>query len=266
MTRVLVVEDNRDLAFGVASALETEGYEVAIADSGPEALRLAEAFGPDLVILDLMLPGFDGYRVLRSLRDAGILIPVLILTARSEEGEKLRGFRLGADDYVTKPFGAMELLARVAALVRRARVPLRPAMASSIGLLAPMQDAVAEPVVSSGSEPAVAPDVMIDERPEHPVARFSGVEVNLATRVVRRAGETVLLTPREYDLLVALINRKGAVMNRIELLREVWRYQPEVSTRTIDIHISELRRKLEPNPSEPRHILTVWKVGYRFEP
>jgi DNA-binding response OmpR family regulator len=244
VTRVLVVEDNADLAFAVASTLETDGYEVSVADSGPDGLRLAREFAPDLIILDLMLPGFDGFRVLRTLRDGGAEVPVLILTARGAEEDKVRGFRLGADDYVTKPFGAMELLARVGALLRRAQRARPPAPAP-------------------GDAPAAA---AAPAAPEHATERFGDVEVNRAARVVRRAGEPVALTLKEYELLVALIDRRGAVATRADLLREVWGYSQEVSSRTIDIHIVELRRKLEPRPAEPRHFLTVWKVGYRFEP
>ncbi len=244
MTRVLVVEDNPDLAFAVASALEADGYEVHTAGSGPDAVRAFAEVAPDLVILDVMLPGFDGFRVLRALRErdagaAGADVPVLLLTARGAEEDKVRGFRLGADDYVTKPFGALELLARVAALLRRAR--RGPGAAGAAGDAAP-----------------AAP-------PAHPVERFGDVEVNRATRVVRRGGVAVALTPKEYDLLAALLDRRGAVAARDDLLRDVWGYSAGVTTRTIDIHVAELRRKLEPSPAAPRHILTVWKVGYRFE-
>ena len=240
MTRVLVVEDNPDLAFAVTSALEADGYEVETAGTGPDAVRAAASCRPDLIILDVMLPGFDGFRVLRTLRDGGAGpaaadTPVLLLTARGAEEDKVRGFRLGADDYVTKPFGALELLARVGALLRRARGRGTPVAAD-----------------------APAP-------PHHVVERFADVEVNRSTRVVRRGGDVVALTPKEYDLLAALLDRRGAVAARHELLREVWGYQSEVSSRTIDIHVAELRRKLEPTPADPRHILTVWKVGYRFE-
>jgi DNA-binding response OmpR family regulator len=247
MTRVLVVEDNADLAFAVSSALEADGYEVETAGTGPDAVRLAGACCPDLVILDVMLPGFDGFRVLRTLREGGAgteatEVPVLLLTARGAEEDKVRGFRLGADDYVTKPFGAMELLARVGALLRRTR---RRAAAGE----------AAEAVPNGVPAGAAA----------HVVERFGDVEVNRSTRVVRRAGAVVALTPKEYDLLAALLDRKGAVAARLELLREVWGYREEVASRTVDIHVAELRRKLEPRPAEPRHILTVWKVGYRFE-
>jgi len=230
MSRVLVIEDNRDLAFAVANALESEGFEVIVASSGPEGVEKARAVAVEVIILDLMLPGFDGFRVLRTLRANGVETPILILTARGEEDDKVKGFRLGADDYVTKPFGAMELVARVDALTRRPR-------------LAKSRSAAAGPI-----------------------DRFDDVEVNRASRIVARAGEPVALSPREYDLLLALMNRSGAVMTRNELLTEVWGYQSDVSTRTVDIHVSELRKKLEKKPAEPKHILTVRKTGYRFEP
>ena len=229
MTLVLVIEDNRDLAFAVVNALESEGFEAVVAESGPEGVEKAQSVAADVIILDLMLPGFDGYRVLRTLRGNGVETPILILTAKGEEEDKVKGFRLGADDYVTKPFGAMELVARVEALTRRPRL--------------------AKPRAAAA-----------------PVEKFGEVAVNRASRIVERAGEPVALTPKEYDLLLALMNRHGAVTTRNELLAEVWGYQSDVSTRTVDIHVSELRRKLEKTPAEPRHILTVRKTGYRFEP
>ena len=230
MSRVLVIEDNRDLAFAVVSALESEGFEAIVADSGPEGVEKGQTVAADVIILDLMLPGFDGFRVLRTLRSNGVETPILILTAKGEEDDKVKGFRLGADDYVTKPFGAMELLARVDALTRRSRL-VRP-------------------------RPGTA----------GPIDRFDDVEVNRASRTVERAGQPVALSPKEYELLLALMNRSGAVMTRNELLTEVWGYQADVSTRTVDIHVSELRKKLEKKPAEPKHILTVRKTGYRFEP
>ena len=226
MTRVLIVEDNQDLAFGLRNNLEIEGYTVDVAADGPEGLAAARRTPPDLVVLDLMLPGMDGYRVLRQLREGGLTMPVLILTARGEDADKVLGFRLGADDYVTKPFGVLELLARVEALLRRSR-------------------------------PAAAPS-------GRGVQRFGEVEVDLSTRTVRRAGSVVALTPMEFDLLVALLRRNGAVVSRMELLAEVWGHSSAVLTRTIDTHIGELRRKLEQDPSTPRHILTVRKAGYRL--
>jgi DNA-binding response OmpR family regulator len=226
MNRILIIEDNPDLAFGLRATLEIEGYSVEVAPDGRRGLASAHASQPDLIILDLMMPEMNGYQVLRTLREDGDQTPVLILTARGEEADKVLGFRLGADDYVTKPFGRLELSARVNALLRR----------------------------SGGGRQAKAPEV----------ERFGDVEVHPASRTVVRNGETVALTPKEFDLLLALIRRRGAVASRHELLREVWDHHAVVMTRTVDIHIAELRRKLEADSSNPRHILTVWKAGYRL--
>jgi DNA-binding response OmpR family regulator len=228
MSRILIVEDNPDLAYGLATGLEIEGYDVEVAADGEKGLTRARDWSPHLVILDLMLPGMDGYRVLRTMRDEGLQMPVLILTARGEETDKVLGFRLGADDYVTKPCGVLELLARVGALLRRARQ-------------------------GEGHDAAAT------------VERFGAVEINPASRTVTRGGEVVALSPKEFDLLLTLVRRRGAVVSRLELLKEVWGYSADVMTRTVDIHIAELRRKLEDDPSKPKHILTVWKAGYRLE-
>jgi two-component system, OmpR family, alkaline phosphatase synthesis response regulator PhoP len=229
MTKVLVIEDNANLAFGLTRSLESEGYEVEAAEDGTRGLELARSCGADLVVLDLMLPGIDGYSLLRQLREKGSDVPVLILTARSEEADKVVGFRLGADDYVTKPFGLSELLARVEAILRRAR----------------------------------GGDHRDDEKAA--IEHFSDVTLNVAARSVTKGSDGVSLTPKEFDLLLALIRRRGAVVSRLELLKEVWGQQAEVMTRTVDIQIAELRRKLEDDPATPRHILTVWKAGYRLE-
>jgi two-component system response regulator MtrA len=230
--RILIVEDNEDLAFGLRRTLEGEGYEVDVADDGPSGVARARALRPDLVILDLTLPGMDGFRVLKAMRDGGLDMPVLILTARGEEADKVYGFRLGADDYVTKPFGLSELLARVGALLRRTRA-------------APGADA--------------AP-------PAEELLRFGDVVVNPAARVVLKRGERVALTPKEFDLLLGLVRRPGVVHSRVTLLREVWGHQADILTRTVDIHVAELRRKLEDVPARPRYFVTVWKAGYRFDP
>jgi len=228
VTRIVLVEDNEDLAFGLRAALEFEGYEVHVVGDGREACDRITELGPSLVVLDLMLPGLDGYEVLSRLRKAGSRAPVLILTAKGEEADVLTGFDRGADDYVTKPFSTAELLARVRALLRRARG-------------------------SNGSERV-------------PVERFGDIEVNPASGTVIRDGEPVTLTPKEFDLLVALLRRKGAVASRAELLGEVWEYaNTDVETRTVDVHVAELRRKLEDDPANPRHIVTVRKKGYRLE-
>jgi DNA-binding response OmpR family regulator len=232
MSRILVVEDNADLSLGLRNNLEIDGYEVDVAEDGTTGLELARTVRPDLVILDLMLPGTDGFRVLRSLRTEGLTMPVLILTARGEEADKVRGLRLGADDYVTKPFGLLELLARVDALLRRA----------------------------TRAEPARGRDG--DRRS---VERFGQVEVDPANRVVTLRGQPVELAPMEFDLLIALLRQDGDVVSRLALLREVWGYSEDVVSRTVDTHIAELRRKLEDDPSTPRHILTVRKAGYRIQ-
>jgi DNA-binding response OmpR family regulator len=227
VTRILVVEDNPDLAYGLRNNLEIEGYQVDVVEDGSVGLARAREAGPDLMILDLMLPGMDGYRVLKTLRDEGRQMPILILTARGEEADKVRGLRLGADDYVTKPFGVLELLARVEALLRR--------------------------TAALGGDGAGPPE------------RFGAVEVIPASRTVLRDGRAVALTPKEFDLLLALVRRRGAVASRMELLTEVWGYSAAVLSRTVDTHVAELRRKLEADPAAPDHILTVRKAGYRLE-
>lgn len=226
MSRILVIEDNAPLAQGLANNLELEGHTVRCAPDAARGLAEAAGFAPDLIVLDLMLPDQSGYRVLRDLREGGDHTPVLILTALGDEADKVRGLRVGADDYVTKPFGLMELLARIDALLRRA------------GRSA-----------SAGSSDAV---------------RFGDVTVYPTTHTVTRGDEIVALRPKEFDLLMALLGRAERVATRAELLTEVWGYQDEVMSRTIDTHVAELRRKLEDDPANPRHILTVRKVGYRF--
>jgi DNA-binding response OmpR family regulator len=225
---VLVIEDNPDLAFGLRNSLEIAGYDVAVAEDGVAGVESARTVDPDLIVLDLMLPRMDGYRVLRTLREEGRAVPVLILTARGEEADKVLGFRLGADDYVTKPFGVLELLARIEALLRRTRH---------------WRGTAAAPAIE----------------------RFGDVEIDINARTVRRNGERVDLTPKEFDLLIALFRRQGRVTSRNELLRAVWGYSASVVSRTVDTHVAELRRKLEADAAEPRHILTVWKVGYKFQ-
>jgi DNA-binding response OmpR family regulator len=227
MHRILIVEDNHDLAQGLANNLEIEGFSVDVVHDGAEGLERARAGAPALVILDLSLPSLDGYRVLSTLRAEGNDVPVLILTARTEEADKVRGFRYGADDYVTKPFGLLELLGRVNALLRR--------------------------VGAAGRGGAS------DER-----VRFGEIEVRPSTHGVFRRGFPVGLRPKEFELLMALLRRRGDVVSRLDLLREVWGYDAEVVSRTIDTHVAELRRKLEDDPANPRYIVTVRKAGYRL--
>jgi DNA-binding response OmpR family regulator len=228
MKRILIVEDAPDLADGLKANLEVEGYDVTVAHTGEDGIVAAHRIKPDLVLLDVMLPGIDGYQVLARLRHAGFETPVLMLTARGEEVDKVRGFRSGADDYVTKPFGVLELLLRIKALLRRGEP----------------RDAVREP-------------------PRRALT-FDDVEIDIDDRIVRRDGAEIPLTPKGFDLLVALIEKQGRVASRQELLHHVWGYADSVTTRTVDAHIAELRRKLESDPADPQLILTVWKVGYRL--
>jgi len=228
MRRILVVEDNPDLAFGLRNNLEIEGYEVSVAHDGTTALALAEEVKPDLVILDLGIPDPDGFRVLRTIRDRGDDVPVMILSAAGEETSKVRGLRIGADDFVTKPFGILELLARIEALLRRPRPSRAPAEES--------------------------------ER----IERRGNIEIDLQARTVTVHGRRVTLAPRAFDLLAALARRKGEVVTRAELMREVWGHRAEIESRTVDTHISDIRREIEDDPNDPRYLLTVWKTGYRL--
>ena len=229
MPRILLVEDNPELAAGIRYNLELEGHDVAVAEDGPKGLSLVQEFAPDLIILDVMLPGMDGFQVLRKVRESGVTVPVMMLTARGEEADQVRAFRLDADQYVTKPFRLMELLERINMMLRRNR-----------------------PAADAGVE---VPEVL----------RFGDVEVDPGSRRVTKRGREIPLTPKALDLLLALAAASGRVLTRQQLLRDVWQHQADVLTRTVDTHISDLRRALEDDPDQPRHILTVWKAGYRFE-
>ena len=224
---ILLVEDNDEITYGLRNNLEIEGYTVSIADDGPQGLEKALHEKFDLIILDLMLPTYDGYYVLSKIRNMGNDTPVLILSAKGEELDKVQGFRLGADDYVTKPFGTMELLVRIEAILRRSR---------------------------NGNQ----------GEPEEYWA-FSDVEVYSESRKVLKNGLHVSMTPLEFDLLVALLRRNGKVAPREELLKEVWGHNGEIHSRTVDTHIAELRNKIEDYPSKPQFIKTVPKIGYRME-
>jgi DNA-binding response OmpR family regulator len=226
MPLLLVVEDNEDLAFGISRSLEGEGYDVEVASNGVVAVDKALSLKPDLIVLDLMLPEMSGFDALKKIRGAGTTSPVIILTARCEETDKLHGFRLGADDYVTKPFSVSELLARVAVHLRRTDR---------------------------------------DDPEKSTALRFGDVVVSPAGRSVTRGGEPVALKPREFDLLLKFLERPGVVFSRVRLLNDVWGYQADVQTRTVDLHVAELRRKLETDPARPKHFVTVWKAGYRFD-
>lgn len=236
--RILVVEDDADLAFGLKNNLEIDGYEVEVVRDGEAAVARAADWRPALVVLDLMLPGLDGFRVLRAIRARDAEVRVLVLTARGDEADKVRGLKLGADDYVTKPFGLLELLARVESLLRRYDLETRPRDIRDI-----------RDIRDTGAE----------------VLRFGAVEVLPQARKVFRDGAPVALRPKELDLLMALLRHRGAVVSRLDLMQEVWGYSSAVISRTIDTHIGELRRKLEADASRPRHIVTVRSVGYRLD-
>jgi DNA-binding response OmpR family regulator len=237
--RILIVEDNRNLARGLRHNLELEGYDVEVAYDGTTGLARAREGTFDLIVLDLMIPRPDGYQILRALREEGVEDQkagkrdpaVLVLTARGQEADKLRGFRLGADDYVTKPFSLLELIARVEAIMRRVRT------------------GAAAGAAETSTE----------------VIEFGDIRIEPGAHLVYRAKIPVQLRPREFDLLMALVKRAGTTASRRNLLDEVWGYDTDVVSRTVDTHVAELRRKLETDPAQPRHILTVRKTGYRWQ-
>ena len=224
--RLLLIEDNEDLALGLRTSLEVEGYTVRVAADGLAGLEAVRSDPPDLIVLDLMLPGLSGFHVLRSLRAEGYDMPVLILSAKGEEVDKVQGFRLGADNYAVKPIGILELLARVDAMLKRARA-------------------------------------RTDTRPPERYT-FGDVEVDARTRSVLRHGHTVELSPKEFELLLHLLRAQGNVVSREDLLRNVWGYKRPVPTRTVDAHMAMLRGKLEEDPAHPRFLLTSRKAGYRL--
>lgn len=223
--RILLVEDDEGLRSALSDRLEAEGYAVKMAADGAAGEAMAASGEFDLMLLDLMLPGKGGLDVCRDVRRTGINLPILILTARGETYEKVLGLKLGADDYVTKPFEVIELLARIEALLRR-----------------------------SGRLPG----------PHHPRVRFGRVEVDLAKTEVVREGLPVPLSAKEFKLLRYLLDNRGRTLSREELLREVWRMRFASATRTVDVHVAGLRQKIEDEPGNPRWILTVHGIGYRF--
>ena len=224
MSRILVVEDDRAILRGLVLNLERESHEVVTATDGAAAYDLIRNDEPDLVLLDVMLPGMSGYELCRRLRVEGSTVPVLMLTARGEELDRVQGLDLGADDYVTKPFSLPELLARVRALLRRTHPP------------------------------QALPDGL----------RFGDVVVDFRCYRASKTGIPLRMTRKEYGTLRLLASRPGEVVTRHDLLRDVWGYRRDPTTRTVDNHVASLRQKLEDDPSDPRHILTVHGVGYRF--
>jgi len=231
MNQVLIVEDDASLVLGLTAALEAEGHEVRVARTGPEGLRLALEGRPDLILLDLMLPGMSGFEICKRVRDEHIPSKVLMLTAKDEEDDKVFGLELGADDYMTKPFSLRELLARIRAMLRR----------DDGGGLA---------------SPAPEPGDRIV---------FGDIVVDFKRREVRRAGQLEELTNREFLLLEYLIRHPGEVLSRERLLEENWGYEVHPTTRTVDNHVLRLRKHIEPDPENPTFLKTVRGGGYLFD-
>ena len=230
--RILVVEDERAVARGLAYALEKEGYIVLLAETAARALEAARDDDPALVLLDVRLPDGSGFDVCRTLRAEGRRLPILMLTARDEEVDKVLGLELGADDYIVKPYSLRELLSRIRASLRRA-----------YGELA--ADATEDP----------------------PTLSFGDVVLDLERLQARRDGRPIDLTPTEFRLLRYLARHPGRPFSRGQLIEAVWGYESDVgSERTVDVHVRHLRQKLEPDPAEPRHLLTVRGIGYKLEP
>ena len=224
--RVLVVDDERVVTEVVERYLQREGYEVSLASDGAEALRVAQEWAPDLVVLDLMLPTLDGLEVCRRLRHDSST-PIIMLTARGEETDRVVGLELGADDYIVKPFSPRELVARVKTVLRR-----------------------------TTSEVAQSPGG---------TRRFDTLTVNPQTRAVILKGQQVRLTAKEFDLLWFLASHPGQVFTREQLMDQVWDYTYAGDYSTVTVHIRRLREKVEADPMKPRYIKTVWGVGYKFE-
>jgi DNA-binding response OmpR family regulator len=224
MNAILVVEDDPAILRGLADNLKFESYEVLTATDGEAGYRLIQEKKPDLIILDLMLPKLSGYELCRRVRGEGVTIPILMLTARGEEGDRVLGLDLGADDYMTKPFSVRELLARIRAILRRTHPP------------------------------RALPDEL----------RFADVAIDFRRYEAHKGSNPIEMTRKEFGILRLLAAHPGEVVTRDELLNEVWGYDNYPTTRTVDNHIATLRAKLENNPSEPCHLLTVHGVGYKM--
>ena len=224
MPKILVVEDEPGIALALEDDLTMEGYQVAVAADGPTGAKMAREGKFDLILLDIMLPGKDGFEVCRELRRAGIRTPIMMLTARAQEAEKVMGLELGADDYVTKPFGVRELRARIVALLRRSQTP--------------------------------APQRLL---------RIGGAEVDFERAEVRRGGKVTALTPLEFKLLELFARNQGRILTRDQLIEGAWGVNVFVSERVVDNHIGNLRKKIEPDPDEPRYFKNIRGLGYRFD-
>jgi DNA-binding response OmpR family regulator len=226
-TRVLIVEDDEAMSIALRDGFQYEGYSVTVAKDGESGLQLATEESPDLILLDVMLPKMTGLDICKNLRGGGSAVPIIMLTARGQEIDKVLGLKLGADDYITKPFGFMELLARAEAVLRR-------------------------------SNPVQAAPSAVE------TYRFGDVSVDFRRHEAHKADQPVDLSPREFQLLGFFIQHRGEVITREKLLDTVWDYNSIPFTRTVDMHIAKLRKKIEDNPSDPRHIVTVHRLGYKF--
>ena len=226
MSRILVVEDDASILRGLVDALRGEGYEVLSARDGAKGVELALREDIDLVILDVMLPGMDGYEVCRRIRADGLVLPVLFLSARAREADKVVGLELGGDDYITKPFGVAELLARVKVALRRTRR---------------------------------------EEDRRLRAYEFGDVKLDFERYRATRGGKPLALSAREFALLGCFIRHRGKVVSRDDLLTSVWGHDEPPETRTVDTHIAQLRKKIEKSPAKPRFLVSVRGVGYRFE-
>ncbi len=224
MSRILLVEDEESVRVAIRDRLKSEGYVVESAEDGAKALELAGSGHFDAIILDVMLPGMSGFDVCRDLREKGNHTPVLMLTARGQLIDKVLGLKLGADDYLTKPFEMLELTARLEALARRERRSFQKTVSYRLG----------------------------------------DVEIDFRSAELRRGGKPVDVSSKELDLLRYFIEHRGIVVSRNELLDEVWGYDAMPTTRTVDVHVSWLRQKVEPDPAHPRYIVTVHRRGYKF--
>jgi DNA-binding response OmpR family regulator len=224
MPRVLIVEDDPAMATALSDGFTYEGYEIALARDGEAGLKAAREAAPDVIVLDVMLPKLSGLDVCKRLRAEGSNVPIMMLTARGQEIDKVLGLKLGADDYVTKPFGFMELIARVEALLRRTTGGARPAAVYGFG------------------------DVVVD---------FKKAEL-------KKRGKAVEITARELKLLEYFIAHRGEVVPRERLLDQVWEYDAAPLTRTVDMHVAKLRKKIENDPADPKFIVTVHRMGYKF--
>lgn len=224
---VLVVEDDKAMSVALCDGLASEGFKVICASNGEEGLLLAAERRPDVVVLDVMLPRLNGLDVCRTLRSAGQGVPIIMLTARGQETDKVLGLKLGADDYITKPFSFLELVARIEAVLRRS--------------------------TSQGLEPVVAD-----------VYEFGSIHIDFRHHEATKAGQPLALSAREFMLMAYLVKHRGAVITREQLLDAVWGYDNMPFTRTVDTHVAKLRKKIEDDPTNPRYLITLHRLGYKF--